>query len=215
MDYLWNEYFDHKKQEDALDKWDALMLRPSDNFQTFRNSFVRLAGLTRKPKDTWKSEFKRKLTPYLQTALARDYRDKRCAFDEFAQLAADIANTQRQAEKRQQKDAKPSGTGTRPGGTGRSENRPAATKTIAQKGQGTFQRPTGAEAAQLAREGRCFLCREKGHMASTCPQKITGVGSVAPREDDYWNKMVDRIYGEDSAQPSAAPRIEVPAEPKN
>ena len=77
MDHLWNEYCDTKKEE-AMDQYDNLAMRPTDSYQAFKNNFVRLAGFTNKPKTTWKTEFKRKLTTYLRNALARDYRDPTC-----------------------------------------------------------------------------------------------------------------------------------------
>ncbi|KAB5571761.1 hypothetical protein GE09DRAFT_1054002 [Coniochaeta sp. 2T2.1] len=54
MDHLYEEHHDHTKEEDAYDQCDELKMEDGDDFQRFRNSFVRLAGLTRKLKNSWK-----------------------------------------------------------------------------------------------------------------------------------------------------------------
>lgn len=181
--HLWNEYHDPNKLENAIDDfYDAdFRMKPGDDYMEFRNKFVRLAGACHVPKKDWKQQFKRRLLNSIATALTRDYLDPTVSFEEYVRLGAEMAQSYKQQQRRWQvteakdkKTDKPSGrTGRRTNhqstaGTGNATSQATATGTVRTGG-----RLTNEEAKQLALEGRCFSCKEKGHVSSTCPKRAT------------------------------------------
>ena len=54
MAHLWEQYHDPMVTQNALREYDDLKLEPGDNFLSFMNDFVRLAGETGKPRSCWK-----------------------------------------------------------------------------------------------------------------------------------------------------------------
>jgi hypothetical protein len=172
--------------------------------------------LIKKPKDTWKREFKRKLHASLQIALAKDYRDSDCTFDKFAQLAADICNTVRQAKRQDAKKAKKNDFGgNRSGGTGGSGSARTTPAQRSTTSTGAFKRPTPAEAAALAKEGKCFLCKEPGHIMRECPKGPPKVGALDHKPPEYWNRLLDTGYGGSSGGSSTETAGEASEETKN
>lgn len=177
LSHLWDEYHDPNKQEKARVEYEKLEMKPGDDFATFKNCFVRLAGQCRKPETEWKAELKRKLPTRLQTALVGHFIDPNVDFDKYTRLASEIDLNLKQAdEKRDQVKAT--------NGRGRKNAPPTATPapkngTVPTPANNPRARPTGSqhgklsveELKKLMSEGRCFTCREAGHNSRECPQK--------------------------------------------
>ncbi|KAK3938273.1 hypothetical protein QBC46DRAFT_451301 [Diplogelasinospora grovesii] len=200
LKHLWNEYHNHRQEEEARDKFDDLQMQPGDDYYAFKNNFVRYAGECQKPKDQWKKEFRRKLTANLQVALAGHYANPRVDFEEYANLGADIAMTYQQAYKKREKEkAKPTKS---PNNSGNSRNRNNRTPSSGNKFGGSAppaprpRGPTAEEAKKLLLEGRCFICKEKGHTKATCPNKER----LAMEHDARLQAIADRFAGKQSSQ---------------
>lgn len=185
LTHLWSQYRNPSKSEDALRDYNNLVMGPTDEFFDFKNTFVRLAGECRKPKAEWKTEFNRKLTIALKTAMAASYRDLNVDFEQFALVASDIATSFKQAK--QDKAARQATAGGSSAGTGRewplkgspkpsggngrsrsSFNRSSTPKSTTSD-SARHTRPQGEELRKLIAENRCFICREKGHIGMNCP----------------------------------------------
>jgi hypothetical protein len=166
LDHLWNEYHDTTRFQQALNDFADLKMEPGDDYQAFKNSFVRLAGETGRAKADWKAEFQHRLTPRLQTSLAVSYADPTVSFEQYAKLGATIALIDKQAaaSRLQRRESAPTrgargGRRSTPGPSERSQRPKAGTKL------------TADDVKRLYDEGRCFICREKGHLATDCLQK--------------------------------------------
>ncbi|EGO53832.1 hypothetical protein NEUTE1DRAFT_18726, partial [Neurospora tetrasperma FGSC 2508] len=68
LKYLWEEYHDHSAYEKALAEFNDLEMKYGERFQIFKNTFQRLAGQCRRPRDQWKSDLRRKITKELRQA---------------------------------------------------------------------------------------------------------------------------------------------------
>jgi len=59
--------------KNARNEFDAFKMKMSDDFVKFRNSFIRLAGASYRPKVNWKMEMRRKLLIALKNNTVRKY----------------------------------------------------------------------------------------------------------------------------------------------
>ena len=61
-----------------------------------------------------------------------------------------------------------------------------------------FTHPFASEAMNIKVEGRCFLCREKGHIAKDCPKINPASPATNPARDEETrlNAIIDRLYTE-------------------
>jgi hypothetical protein len=202
MAHLWSEYNDPLQSEKSLTDFIELEMKPGDSFTAFKNDFVRLAGECGKSKVEWKAEFKRRLPGTLQRALAPSYLDPAVTFDQYVRLGAEISHSYRQT-----------GNGHAP----RRDGAPRAAKTpkisdprpAAPKAKSPAPQLSPEEVRKLYDEGRCFVCREKGHTSRECPQK-TGGGAAAgdwkaQRESRIAN-LQSRWAAKEPAEEPATPR---------
>jgi Zinc knuckle len=164
---LWRQYDDPTKEQRALDDYDNLKLEPGDDFLSFKNDFVRLAGETEKPRSTWKHEFNRKLYDSFQRSMVPSFANPAVTFDRFVIEAQQIAIINKRASERQAANRQNRNNATR-GNRGGAR----ATRSPARKQGAAVKKPLSADdVKQLYKEGRCFTCREKGHHANECPQE--------------------------------------------
>lgn len=105
LDHLKSEYYDHKRKEKAILEFNELQFKMSQDFQDFRNAFVRLAGECNRPADIWKQEFNWKLPTDIQNALLFGYSEDTVNFSTFVRMAKKCVNSQR-LWKAKQKDNK-------------------------------------------------------------------------------------------------------------
>jgi uncharacterized coiled-coil protein SlyX len=178
LKHLWTEYHDHNRRVNALSEYNDLTMEPGDDFTKFRNTFVRLAGECRKPRSDWKEEFHRKMLPSMMDKLAREAIDDNVDFEAYARVAGQLALNYEQTQKAKKKKDKSVQASTSSGNTGKSkksykdkgnpksDNTSKATSTA-----NTRPKLTDEEVKQLAREGRCFTCKEKGHIGAECPKR--------------------------------------------
>lgn len=166
--HLRNEYSNPHKKEEARSAFNGLEMQPGDDYHDFRNRFVRLAGQCGEPRDTWKMYFKSKILPSIANTLVLPYADKRLGFEEYADLGSEVALNYKM--NRQKKD-KHNKTGNGKGGgssTNTPRNNTPSTNVAATPGRPKL---SADEVMKLSREGRCFICKEKDHMANACPNR--------------------------------------------
>ena len=173
-------------------------MKPGDSFTAFKNDFVRLAGECGKSKVEWKAEFKRRLPGTLQRALAPSYLDPAVTFNQYVRLGAEISYSYRQI-----------GNGHAP----RRDGAPRATKTpkisdprpAAPKAESTASQLSPEEVRKLYDEGRCFVCREKGHTSRECPQKTGGRAAAGDWKAQRESRIAN-LQSRWAAKEPAAPR---------
>lgn len=72
-----------------------------------------------------------------------------------------------------------------------------------QSSSSTTSRLTDTEKAALMKEGKCFYCREQGHVSRSCPKKkdpVAALASATPRDSDKRNKVTaDLVAAEESS----------------
>ncbi|KAK3935423.1 hypothetical protein QBC46DRAFT_422639 [Diplogelasinospora grovesii] len=137
-----------------------------------------------------------------RNSLAKEYRDPTVTFEGYARLGADIAMTMRQTYREKEKERKANATtgggsgGSRTTGyTGGNAGSRVVNTQSSSKGK-LPPRPTVEEARKLAQEGRCFTCREKGHVARDCPEKE----KAAEERDARLQAICDRFKDPEDSQ---------------
>ncbi|KAK3896447.1 hypothetical protein C8A05DRAFT_20576 [Staphylotrichum tortipilum] len=195
MDHLWEQYFDPMTAQRSKDEYEDLRMKPGSEFLAFKNDFVRLAGECGRPRADWKDEFNRRLTPALQRSLAHAFLDDSVDFDAYARLGLQHTRINKRAAALQAAARSPAGTlagshagGSTPGKTNRHRGKRDDDSAAATSGNSSASngKPlTPEEHRVLAREGRCFRCRQKGHMSPDCPKKKeTAVNATEDISDD-------------------------------
>jgi hypothetical protein len=174
--HLEQEYRDPNQARHARDAYEALRMKPSDNYLRFKNEFVRLAGECGEARSSWKDQFKRRLTTTLQSNLAMAFCDPAIDFERFVQIGAEVANTLDTAFKDKQANK---GTNNTRMAANKEGDQPAASKNKWQprdgggggRGKPAEPRHHPDELRRLYDEARCFICKETGHVAARCPKK--------------------------------------------
>lgn len=209
MTHLWNEYYDTNQAEEALDEFAGLKLRSGGDYQAFKNNFVRLAGETGQPKTKWKTEFKRRLPTTLQIALAAAYIDPKVTFEQFAQQGASIALVEKQASA-ERDPPRTRGSVTRGSRAGAQRSRPGTSRPV--QGDKATPKLSADDFKNLYEEGRCFICREQGHLSRECPRKERKESRAA---DANRAAHIAQLWERWSARTPVGPTVDSDSEAKN
>lgn len=181
--HLRNEYSNPHKKEEARKDFHKLEMQPGDDYHEFRNRFVRLAGQCGESRENWKMYFKDKLLSSISNTLVLPYANKSISFEEYADLGSEVALNYRMNRQKKDKDNNKSQkeVGSKPAHKNNSSKygkngegtRTATTTTGTTPAAPAAGRPrlSPDEVIKLSREGRCFICKEKDHMANTCPNR--------------------------------------------
>jgi zinc knuckle protein len=194
-DHLEGVFHDPNQKQAARDEYLALRMEPKkQDFTDFLAEFTYLAEEAEQPEELRKSDLYRKLPIPLQNQVMAEAGDNDVSFEKFVrkcQITARLVNQQFANR------AANSSTG---GNRGRTGNRNAVnTKGPSINAPTTMRIPrlTDKEKAALLREGKCFSCKESGHLSRDClkMKESTGTTTVAGAGADEVDKMDERLIG--------------------
>ncbi|KAJ5624908.1 hypothetical protein N7510_001217 [Penicillium lagena] len=141
-------------------------MKPKDSFDDFLIEFARLAEESDTPMSVRKEDLYTKLPYLLQNQVMRLVHNDRVSFKDFASECRECSLLIGQQVSSRSQGRTTSGGGKRESTTGS-----PATKREAGSS------PTSTDRVALLKEGRCFTCRERGHLSRDCPKK-TAVATV-------------------------------------
>ncbi|KAJ5131599.1 hypothetical protein N7448_005757 [Penicillium atrosanguineum] len=186
MEHLKGVFQNPNRATEAYQEYQRLAMKPKDDFNDFLAEFVRLAEEANQSEDRRKRDLYDKLPNLLQTQMMLLMDKTTVDFDEFVctcQSAAHNITLQFKARE-SRKLTTPSSTGATTGTpTGVARSRASQSPFVKREGASTTPyKPMSVEDRNaLMKEGRCFNCREQGHMTRECPKKNT-VSTVTTTE---------------------------------
>lgn len=160
------------RRAEAYTAYHKLKMRPKDNFTDFLAEFMQLAEEAAVVIENRKRDLYSKLPYLLQTQVMWAVNQELVSFDAFTQSCQSMSH-----EISLQQEAKSAGPRPRTGlpatGSGAGANTTSSNYTprVKREGSSNFVRLSASERENLMREGRCFNCKEQGHMTRDCPKK--------------------------------------------
>jgi hypothetical protein len=154
--HLAEMYEDPEKLQNAKKDFNALTMELCSSFQSFRTKFHHLAGESKLPASEWKDAFFFRLTDVMRPLVAASKHLP--TFRDFELICIQVAPTLPPPAKKAEKKKVP--WKTRQSGSG-TQTTPAS---------GSNDSPTRADRDKLYQEGRCYYCKETGHVKPQCPK---------------------------------------------
>ncbi|KAJ8127922.1 hypothetical protein O1611_g5714 [Lasiodiplodia mahajangana] len=202
MEHLKQQYEDPNKKQKSRAAFAALEMGSLNDFQAFKNEFHKLAGERMLPKDDWKDEFYQRLAPRIKYQVTKNYLDAKVTYQEFVLEVEQLVHTMNQVDadkkKKQGSSSNSSGAGNKNQRQRRFDNRQdsrapssSSSSSAPANHKSKLGKPNKAEFDQLLKEGRCFVCREKGHITKDCPRR-----SQADKDRDARLAVLFAKYGD-------------------
>ncbi|KAL2117528.1 hypothetical protein VTJ04DRAFT_7188 [Mycothermus thermophilus] len=180
FDFLEANYTDPTDEDRAANEYDALKMKPGEQFRDFHRKFLQLVIRAKIDRSRWKREFHKKLTPGLRKTLVPAVTDTDVDFHEYQRLAQQYALELE--EIRDDYDKSRAKNKAKASGGGSSSNPSGSTTKSSAGGSGTPRsvtrsvtpggRLTPGEKQRFMDEGRCFSCGQTGHTKSACPKAV-------------------------------------------
>lgn len=168
-----------------------MYMKASDRFQDFLSQFIYLAQESNLAESEWKEELYYKLHSGIQCLVIRESNDPTLDFLAFVTACTQTANRLEMINSQEQ-HLKGRAPNTRPNTrmTMNQTNSFGAT-TASSPSNGKSGKLSDETRIQLMKEGRCFYCKEIGHLSLECPVKKRATELKALASSDEQQTEVD------------------------
>jgi hypothetical protein len=177
LDHLKTIYQDVNRVILAKGRFRSLYMKPADKFQDFLSEFSYLAQESGLSEPEWKEELYHRINADLQRSVMRESTDEGYGFREFSEVCTRMANRLEQISLKEQRGKNQTGQTTSAKTTNRETTHTAAKPSSIRRTQSTNiaagiqGRLTTKDRTQLIKAGKCFYCKQEGHIARDCPIK--------------------------------------------
>ena len=157
------------RRAEAYTAYHKLKMKPKDDFTDFLAEFMQLAEEAAVVEENRKRDLYSKLPFLLQGQVMWAVNQDTVAFDAFTQSCQSMAHEislQQEAKSARTRTATSFGSGS-----GATTSTASQSYTPRVKREGAAPGLSASERDNLMKEGRCFYCKEKGHMTFECPKK--------------------------------------------
>jgi hypothetical protein len=163
--HLKSIFLDPNRALKAKHKLRFMTMKPSNKFHDFLTDFLFHANEANMPESEYKSELYQRLTPRMKELTLQQWISKTTSFNDFSEYCMQVSHTLEQNY--QDRKSAPS-------------DEKLAKKTNDKRdlrGKNNSDTTSGIEKLDkderqiLMKEGKCFNCKEKGHLSRDCPLK--------------------------------------------
>ena len=204
LDHLKIIYQDVNRVILAKGKFRRLYMKTTDKFQDFLSEFSYLAQESGLAEPEWKEELYYRINADLQRSVMRESTDGGYGFQEFSEVCTRMANRLEQISLKEQRGKNPISQATSAKTTNRETTNTATKPTLVGRAQNTTPgvqaRLTTEDRQELLKDGKCFYCKQKGHMARDCPIKKTTVELKALEQADQSDSQSDEKQPENQGK---------------
>jgi hypothetical protein len=173
FEHLKTIFQDVNRVLNAKGKFRRLFMKNNDKFQDFLSDFSYLAQESGLADSEWKEELYYKLTAEMQRLVIRESNDANVGFPDFTITCSQTSNRLEQInfnEQRSKGRAAPKVPVAAPNTTpGHQTAKAPSTASSGSQVPGTRMNPE--DRSQLMKEGKCFECKQPGHVSRNCPFK--------------------------------------------
>ncbi|THC86979.1 hypothetical protein EYZ11_013575 [Aspergillus tanneri] len=166
FDHLKSVFHDPNRKQNARRQLRDLRMKPSQKYHNFLAEFLRLAGESQLHQEDHKEELFEKVTEELRNLTTRDFYTT-TSFNEYSTARAQAYYTIQVNNEARRKDGKSSTNPGNSASTDATNPKPTVKDTTSASRSGIPQEAR----IQLMKEGRCFNCKQPGHVARDCPFK--------------------------------------------
>jgi hypothetical protein len=177
LEHLKTIFLDVNRVIAAKEKFRRLYMKPTDKFQDFLSEFSYLAQESGLAEPEWKEELYHRIHADMQRLVIRESNDLTLDFKEFATDCTRTANRLEQISLKEQRGKSQTGQTTSAKTNNRETTHTAAKPASIGRTQstniaaGVQGRLTTEDRTQLMKAGKCFYCKQEGHVARDCPIK--------------------------------------------
>jgi hypothetical protein len=161
-------FYNPNRVQEALDKFRDLQMKQTQKYHDFLTTFTHHASEAEIPLETYKRELYSKLTPALRSMTWSQYNDAAITFESFSALCNTAAYTLRTNLTRENKPAASPSPALRISPAPRMSQ--IMTSASGNAATTSKKRMDEVERLALRKEGKCFYCKEAGHIAINCPR---------------------------------------------
>ncbi|KAJ5124619.1 uncharacterized protein N7515_008450 [Penicillium bovifimosum] len=174
LDHLQIVFKDPMERQIAKGQYEKLKMKEGESFNLFYGEFARLALESKTDEELQKGDLFEKLVPDLQTLTVSDAFNDRVTLEEFVdscrRSALGLSCMQTTTRFRKSR--------SRPHTENDNKGSLNTFRTTTPSGE-QKQSLTYAERQALMKEGKCFVCRQQGHLSRDCPENKDGNGGEA------------------------------------
>lgn len=137
----------------------------AQRFQEFLSDFIYWATEAEEPADKWKEELYHRISFNLQDKVMRERMDSTVSFEQLAEACSQVAICLEQRAATRPRNGRPVNS------PNFSRAKPADSGTPSPQNLRDNGRLTDEERKALIIAGKCFYCKEPGHITAFCPRK--------------------------------------------
>ncbi|KAJ5124614.1 uncharacterized protein N7515_003051 [Penicillium bovifimosum] len=195
LSHLRSVFANPNRKAEAYSAYHQLTMKPRDGFTDFLAEFLQLAEEACVVRENLKRDLYLKLPNLLQTQMMLAVNQSHVTFDNFTEQCQSISHEimlqqHRSTDRRNHRGGTVGGSArTTTAHTALNTSGTSQPTTARVKREGfTPARMTDAERNKLVSEGKCFYCKEPGHISLQCPKKTTttpaavATASTKPKE---------------------------------
>lgn len=179
FNHLESVFHDPNHKQVARDQYLELKMSPKQDFTDFLAEFVHLAEESEQPTELRKRDLYRMIPILMQNQTMMACGKDDVDFDEYVQLChiASRLIDQQQTNRAQNRARTSVGTVTAAAGK-------TTTGTTTSTTRSSYSTLSPAERVALMKEGKCFKCKQAGHLSRECPNRVSKTTELKTLEDD-------------------------------